>query len=178
MFSAESHRVSSWAHTAGQSTRTDIPCDNAQPDREYSPIVSPRSREISHLSNTEDTTYGVRYEQHTRPIYSAKRRRKRQRVASLLSGALKSVRGALLNLWSPAHDGTKFLRREEERSTTNDILSNDPGPWHEYGRLDSDGEDDRSNSHCPKKKIRGSRFRMCRDRFAAKHEGSLASHEE
>ncbi|KAI0972868.1 hypothetical protein F4678DRAFT_427186 [Xylaria arbuscula] len=178
MFSGVSHQRPSWADPAAHFTRSDIPYHNAQPDREHSPIAGPSSREISHLTNTEDTPYGSRCEQNTRPTLPARRRRKRKRVASFLSGALKSVRGALMNLWSPAHDGTTFLRKEEERGTIDYVLSNDPGPWHEYGRLDSDGEDDRDNAHCPKKKSWGRMFRACSDRSAAKHEGSPASHKE
>lgn len=165
-----------WANTASHSPETDTPCHNAQLDREFSPIPVSKDRELSHLTNTENATHASQCRQEARPTHAAKRCSKRKRVALFLSKAFKSLRGALLNYVSPDRDGTTFLKNEQESKVIADILRNDPGPWHEYGRLDSDTEDDKYNAYytTPRRRPGVGRFKACSDRFTTAHESSSA----
>ncbi|KAI0418762.1 hypothetical protein F5X98DRAFT_373575 [Xylaria grammica] len=67
---------------------------------------------------------------------------------------LQRLRKAFVNYVSPAHEGTGYVGKELQKITIADTLHNDPGPWHEYGRLDSDTEDNGYNNSQPPKKTK------------------------
>ncbi|KAI0804971.1 hypothetical protein GGR55DRAFT_309403 [Xylaria sp. FL0064] len=169
MSSAGIHELPTGVNTAEHSTKTNSPHHNAQHNKEPALIPASNDRELSHLTGTEDTTYDSQYKRGARP------HSKRKRVASFLSAAFKSLRGAILNYVAPARDGTTFFVKEDQKDTLANLMYNEPGPWHVYGRLDSDNEDDRYIRHCPKKKTRGERSKARRDQLTTTHEDSPAS---
>ncbi|KAI1426344.1 hypothetical protein F5Y12DRAFT_742942 [Xylaria sp. FL1777] len=152
MFPIGIPQVPIWVNTAKPSTKTDTPCHNARLHGEVNPIVASQDREQSRLVSAENTTYSSQHKLDTEPTHATRPRSKRKRVKSFLSKALKNMRGAFLNYVSPAHEGTSFLENERRRRVVNNLRYNELGPWHEYGRLDSDTEDDKYNSHFSKKK--------------------------
>ncbi|KAI1364265.1 hypothetical protein F5Y08DRAFT_339899 [Xylaria arbuscula] len=131
-------------------TNTDTPCHNSQLVGQDCPIGASENRALPHSTSTDS-----RCKQETRPTHKEERRSKRRRVTAFLARALHNLREAFVNYVSPARDGTGFLRNELQAREIADILYDDPGPWHEYGVLDSDVEDDRYyKSNDPKKRPR------------------------
>ncbi|KAI0539360.1 hypothetical protein GGR58DRAFT_500213 [Xylaria digitata] len=134
--------------TAKCSTRYGARRHKTYSERELRPKNAANAQELSHPTVTDDATYSPQNKPETRPPQAAKRG-KRKRTTSFLSKAFKGLREAFLNYVAPAYGGTAFIRKERQKSTIAEILHNDPGPWHEYGRLDSDTEDDKYNSRRP-----------------------------
>ncbi|KAI3319153.1 hypothetical protein HD806DRAFT_295344 [Xylariaceae sp. AK1471] len=137
------------------------------------PTTDPR--ELSPLIGANYTAYG------SNPKPEARPKHKKKKAASCLSEAFISLRGAILNGVAPAHDGTAFTQNERQKRAINDFVNSNPDPWHEYGRLDSDTEDDdRYNDgdspHHPYSKKRPfmSKFKAWADRIATKYEDALA----
>lgn len=159
------HEVTSSANTV---TKTD---HNAQLVGETRPIGASENRESSHSTSTDTTTYRYRREEETRPTYVVKRLNRRKKVAEFFSRAIHNLREAFVNYVSPARDGTPFLRNELQTREIADVLYNDPGPWHEYGMLNSDVEDDRYyKPHDPTKKRPRKWFQTRSDRNVARNQ--------
>ncbi|KAK5636588.1 hypothetical protein RRF57_012300 [Xylaria bambusicola] len=171
MYPAGAHERPRWANTT---TKTDTSYHKALLDGEYFPVVAPKNRKPSHSTDTGATAYGPRYKQETSSTYTAKPRSRRKRMVGFLSRAIKNLRGAFLNYLSPAREGTTFLENEQQRRAIADILYDDPGPWHEYGKLDSDIEDDKYNSRCPKKTGPGKWFKTRSERLNTEQEAPCA----
>ncbi|KAI0517240.1 hypothetical protein F5B22DRAFT_645874 [Xylaria bambusicola] len=167
MYPAGAHEVPRWAN---KRTNTDNSCHNALLDGESRPIIAPRNRKLPQSTDTGATAYDSRLKQETRPMYTAKPRSKRKTMVVFLSRAIKNLRGAFLNYLSPAREGTTFLENEQQRREIADILYDEPGPWHEYGKLDSDIEDDKHNSHFSKKKSLRKWFKTRSERINTEHE--------
>lgn len=89
-----------------------------------------------------------------------------------LSKAYTRLRGFIANYMSPAHIGTEFVQNELQKHAVAEMMEADPNPWHEYGRLESDVEDDChytdiDDQHRGKKSRRAT-FKGWLDRIAAK----------
>ncbi|KAJ2981859.1 hypothetical protein NUW58_g6584 [Xylaria curta] len=131
------------------------------------------------LSYTLDDTNTSIYESHYRPQKRSKRKvqqcSKRKGAASRFSKALTGLWGAFLDYVSPAHNGTSFVEDKQWKRAATNMMCSDPGPWHEYARLDSDTEDENPNPRCLKRKTEGAKSKRWIKRLANAIEDSLAS---
>ncbi|KAI2642172.1 hypothetical protein GGS21DRAFT_546419 [Xylaria nigripes] len=57
-----------------------------------------------------------------------------------LRKAFSNLGHAIKKRVAPAHDGTDFMEIERQKHAIADLVENNPNPWHEYERLDSETE--------------------------------------
>ncbi|GAW13109.1 hypothetical protein ANO14919_024870 [Xylariales sp. No.14919] len=149
MFTKEANEVPTWANKAGHSTRN----NTTRRKTHLSPPTASKAREPLHPNREDNATCGLQRKPKSRPPQAPKCR-KRKKAALFFYKAFKGLRKAFVNYVSPAHEGTGYVGKELQKITIADTLHNDPGPWHEYGRLDSDTEDDGYNNSQPPKKTK------------------------
>jgi hypothetical protein len=138
------------------------------------PSIGPR--ELSPLVDTNHhAAYGSSPNLVTRPTDD------KRKATSCLSRAFTNLRGAILQRVAPAHGGTAFAQDERQKRAIEDLMQSNPDPWHEYGRLDSDVEDDcrykddDSLLYLYKKKMtRMSKFKAWLSRISTKYEDAMA----
>ncbi|KAI1825420.1 hypothetical protein F4861DRAFT_538104 [Xylaria intraflava] len=128
-----------------------------------------------HPTDVDRLSYSSRHKSpEMQPKESIKRRYGTKKASIRLSKALSGLGEGLLDCIAPAHDGSAFVENERQKCAIAEMIANDPGPWHEYERLDSDAEVDDHNLFCPQKKTRLTKFKEWITRITTLYGESIA----
>ncbi|KAI1816632.1 hypothetical protein GGS20DRAFT_201246 [Poronia punctata] len=122
-----------------KSPRSEQRAVNRQQSHQFLPAPSTRYQEFARLIHADHHTASTSKHTGTEKRRSSMPKPTKKPLKSV-SHAIRKAKNAVANFVSHEQAGTEAWERDIQKAEIEQTIQNDPGPWHEYSRLDSDAD--------------------------------------